>query len=387
MPYSLKRTLFHNYFFSAHLTGRSQADSAFLHTKRIDSLKRSLAAATKDSARIFYLQSLNFDYETVNADSSLKYGLAALELSRKSKNFRAEARTLNGLSGVLRQQGRFAEALEYLFEGRKLAERIGFIHEVARSYRRTGIIYSDLRDFSKARDCDMQALMLDQTLADNHSSIMVDCIFLADVYETLNKPDSACIMQTWHYKDGVRNESLIHTIFITLGNIYYGKTCRTVHCFIIIPGCAKHRYSDYHDVAEAANKIAALYHGMPNRDSALRYALMAFQFGQGVSYKKSVMQAAALLADLYDSTDARRSLQYYRISNAAKDSLFGTDNIHVIQTLIDREERRRKEAEDARLAYSNRVRWYGLLSGVLVLLVITWLLYRNNRQKQKPTYS
>ena len=57
-------------------------------------------------------------------DSSLKYGLAALELSRKSKNLRAEARTLNGLSGVLRQQGRFAEALEYLFEGRKLAERI-----------------------------------------------------------------------------------------------------------------------------------------------------------------------------------------------------------------------------------------------------------------------
>jgi len=274
--------------------------------------------------------------------------------------------------------------LEYLFEGRKLAERIGFTHEVARSYRRTGIIYSDLRDFSKARDYDMQALMLDQSLPNNRSSILVDCVFLADVYETLNKPDSGLYYANLALQGRSVNESLIHTIFITLGNIYYRKNMPDSALFYYHTGLreASH-YSDYHDVAEAANKIAAFYHGMSNRDSTLRYALMAFQFGQGVSYKKSVMQSAALLADLYDSTDARRSLQYYRISNAAKDSLFGTDNIHVIQTLIDREERTRKEAEDARLAYSNRVRWYGLLSGLLVLLIITWLLFRNNKQKQK----
>ena len=230
----------------------------------------------------------------------------------------------------------------------------------------------------------MQALMLDQSLPNNRSSILVDCVFLADVYETLNKPDSGLYYANLALQGRSVNESLIHTIFITLGNIYYRKNMPDSALFYYHTGLreASH-YSDYHDVAEAANKIAAFYHGMSNRDSALRYALMAFQFGQGVSYKKSVMQSAALLADLYDSTDARRSLQYYRISNAAKDSLFGTDNIHVIQTLIDREERTRKEAEDARLAYSNRVRWYGLLSGLLVLLIITWLLYRNNKQKQK----
>ena len=274
--------------------------------------------------------------------------------------------------------------MEYLFEGRKLAEQIGFTHEVARSYRRTGIIYSDLRDFSKARDYDMQALILDRTLPNNRSSIMVDCVFLADVYETLNKLDSGLYYANLALQSRSANDALIHTIFITLGNIYYRKNMPDSALFYYHTGLreAAH-YSDYHDVAEAANKIAAIYHGISNQDSAMRYALMAFQFGQGVSYKKGVMQATALLADLYDSSDARRSLQYYRISNAAKDSLFGTDNIHVVQTLIDREERTRKEAEDARLAYSNRVRWYGLLSGVLVLLVVTWLLYRNNKQKQK----
>ena len=182
----------------------------------------------------------------------------------------------------------------------------------------------------------------------------------------------------------IYNVELIHLVYLTLGNMYYRKNMLDSALFYYQANLrdAAH-YSDFHDVSGAANKIAALYERMSNRDSAMHYAQMAFEFGQRVSYKKSVMQAAAMLADLYDSTDARRSLQYYRISNAAKDSLFGTDNIQVIQNLIGREERSRKEAEDARLAFSNRLRWYGLLSGLLVLLVITWLLYRNNRQKQK----
>ena len=330
------------------------------------------------------MQFLNFNYETKNPDSSLKYGLAALELSRKSKNLRAEARTLNGLSGVLRQQGRFAEALEYLFEGRKLAEKINFTYELARNYRRTGMIYNDLNDFTRARDFELQAIILDQSIPGNRGSLMFDRMVLADVYVSLNKLDSAQYFANLVLQNRDNNVELIHLVYLTLGNMYYRKNMLDSALFYYRANLndAIH-YSDFHDVSGAANKIAALYQRMSNRDSAMHYALMAFEFGQRVSYKKSVMQAAAMLADLYDSTDARRSLQYYRISNAAKDSLFGTDNIQVIQNLIGREERSRKEAEDARLAFSNRLRWYGLLSGLLVLLVITWLLYRNNRQKQK----
>jgi len=177
-------------FLSAYIKGESQRDSAWIHTKLMDQYKRALASATTDSARIFNMQRLNFHYETENPDSSLKYGMEALALSRKTGNLQAEASTLNGLSGLLRQQGRFAEALEYLFEGRKLAESIHYTHEVARSYRRTGLIYSDLKDFSKARDFDVQALILDKTIPKNTASTMVDYMVLADVYQSLNKLDS-----------------------------------------------------------------------------------------------------------------------------------------------------------------------------------------------------
>ena len=367
-----------------HLAGKSQTDSSFDHSRLIDSFKRSLASATTDSDRIRYMQLLNFNYETKNPDSSVRYGLAALDLSRKSKNLRAEARTLNGLSGVLRQQGRFAEALEFLFQGRKLAEQISFTYELARNYRRTGMIYADLNDFSRARDFDVQALTLDQSIPNNRSSMMFDYIVLADIYVSLNKLDSAQYFANRTIQIRDINQNLVHLIYLTLGNMYYRKTMPDSALFYYRANLHDAvRYSDFHDVSAAANKIAAMYNEMSNADSALKYALMAFEFGQKVSYKKSVMQAASLLADLYDSTNPRRSLQYYRISNAAKDSLFGADNIQVIQHLIGREESSRKEAEDARLAFRNRIRWYVLLSGLLLLVVISWLLYRNNRQKQK----
>lgn len=384
LSFRLKKILVIVLLLSAYKKGQSQGDSASIHTREINQFKRELASATTDSVRIFCLQRLNFHYETENPDSSLKYGMEALALSRKTRNLQAEASTLNGLSGVLLQQGRIAEALEYLFEGRKLAESIYYTHEVARSFRRTGMLYSDLKDFSKARDFDVQALMLDKTIPKNTGSIMVDYMNLADVYQSLNKLDSTLYFSKLALENRAVNESLIHTIFLTLGDMYVRKNMTDSALFFYQEAREQAlKYSDFHDAADASIKIASIYEKIPQRDSALHYALTAYQFGQRVSYKKSILDATALLADLYDSTDARKALKYFRISNAAKDSLFGTDNIQVIQNMISREEKRREEEENARVAYTNRIRLYALMSGALLLLIISWLLYRNNKQKQK----
>src|SRR4030095_557402 len=47
------------------------------------------------------------------------------------------------------------------------------------------------------------------------------------------------------------------------------------------------------------------------------------------------------------------------------------------------EEAKRKELENAKTAYHNKLKLYGLLTGLAVLLIVGFILYRNNRQKQK----
>ena len=89
------------------------------------------------------------------------------------------------------------------------------------------------------------------------------------------------------------------------------------------------------------------------------------------------------LADLYDSTQPSMAIHYYKIAAVAKDRLFGVDNIQTIQQLVSREEAKQKELNDAKLAYQNKLKLYGLLAGLVVLLIVAFVLFRNNLQRKK----
>ncbi len=71
------------------------------------------------------------------------------------------------------------------------------------------------------------------------------------------------------------------------------------------------------------------------------------------------------------------------MANAYKENLFGTNNIHAVQALIAQEEAHQKEIEANRASYQTKLKLYALLAGLLILLLIALILYRNNLQKQK----
>ncbi len=71
------------------------------------------------------------------------------------------------------------------------------------------------------------------------------------------------------------------------------------------------------------------------------------------------------------------------MANAYKESLFGTNNIHSVQALIAQEEAHQKEIEANRASYQTKLKLYALLAGLLILLLIAFILYRNTMQKQK----
>jgi signal transduction histidine kinase len=78
-------------------------------------------------------------------------------------------------------------------------------------------------------------------------------------------------------------------------------------------------------------------------------------------------------------------LKYLQFTLSAKDSLNKAkfDNLAKFQALTLEEQFRLQKLEEEKANTKNRIRTYSLLAGVLVLLVIGFILYRNNRQKQK----
>jgi two-component system NtrC family sensor kinase len=102
-----------------------------------------------------------------------------------------------------------------------------------------------------------------------------------------------------------------------------------------------------------------------------------------ISKKKTILEAAALLSELYEQKDTKESLHYLKISDAYKDTLFGAGNIEAIQTLVAQEEEHQKEIAVAKISYQNKMKQYALFAGLGILFLIAIILYRNNQQKQK----
>ena len=141
--------------------------------------------------------------------------------------------------------------------------------------------------------------------------------------------------------------------------------------------------SDLISSAQICADFSILYGKRNLKDSAIIYALKGFNYAKEVFYKKGIMLNGNLLAELYDSTKPSLALQYYKTAAAAKDSLYGVNSTQAVENLIAREEAKQKELEEAQTAYRNKLKLYGLLTGLAVLLIIAFILYHNNRQKQK----
>jgi hypothetical protein len=86
---------------------------------------------------------------------------------------------------------------------------------------------------------------------------------------------------------------------------------------------------------------------------------------------------------LYEPIDAQEALRYYKLSIATKEGLTGGGNMQAIQTMMTRDEERRKEIEAAKMTYQNQLKQYGLIGGLVMVLIIAFILYLNNRRKQK----
>jgi hypothetical protein len=143
------------------------------------------------------------------------------------------------------------------------------------------------------------------------------------------------------------------------------------------------KVKDVNTTTNVSYHIAQIYQSL-NRDSCIRYAEMSLTYAQEAKFYKSIIDPGMLLSEIYTGKEDSKAVQYYKITLAAKDSLFSSANIYALENITDFDEKERQyEIETAQTAYKNQIRQYGLLAGLGVILLIAFILYRNNRQKQK----
>ncbi len=361
------------------------AQDSSRNSKKIDSLKFELANAKDDSSRIDAMNGLGFFYQVLNIDSALKYCQAGINLAKSKGRSRDVAKLTATLSGIMSQQGKFAEALDLLFISLKIATENNLTYEIARANRRLGGVYFDLQNYSKAIAYNLRALKLDEEL--NSKSAGTDHIFLASAYEKENKLDSASFHAKMAIKEREALRDIIQEAFRISGEIEVKKgNYQMADSFFRVALDYSLKNKDFLTSSDTYTSISGMFSKINKKDSAIFYALKGFEYGKNISYKKGIILSGSFLAELYDSTQPATALKYYKIVAAEKDSLYGLANIQTIQNLIKHEEEKQKELEDARVSYRNSLKLYGLLAGIVALLVIALILYKSMKHKQNANH-
>jgi len=205
----------------------------------------------------------------------------------------------------------------------------------------------------------------------------------AKVYLTMGKPDSAMFF----VKRALGTfDSLFHeggqwsALPVILGNVYMTKKDyqRAVEAFRI------HTSRNFpNDIADNYTGRANAFLQMGLRDSAIRYGLEALQISKALPYPKGVLGAADLLSKAYEESNPAEALKYLHASVAERDSIYGKEKINQLNAIQRDEETRKRDAEEAQKAATDRIKFQAVLGGMFILLFTSFMLWRNNQHKKE----
>jgi len=357
----------------------------FAQTRQaVDSLHRQLASAKDDTSRINAQIALCLLYRLGNTDSSLMYGEQALESAERINYIPGQISALGFMCIVTEQRGNLPKSLELGFKALQLGEEHRLETLMAPALDGIGEAYIILKDYQKAINYLRRYILINQEYGSNDEGLAYAYFDMGVAFDGLNHLDSANFYEQRSIETFGKYNHEEPLVYQTLGDIKIksGKPDEALEFYQKSLQIAL-KNNERRASAYAYNKIAAFYKNNNNSDSAIYYAHQGMDASRVINQKKTILEAAALLSELYEPGDTKASLQYLKIADTYKDSIFGAGNIEAIQTLVAREEDRQKEIKIAKMAYQNQLKQYTLITGLAIVLLIAFFLYRNNQKEKK----
>ena len=341
----------------------------------IDSLKQLISVAKEDTNKVQILINLGWAYQWDKPDSAILYGLRARQLSQQLNYIAGEIEVAPILSEALCSKGNFSQALEIDFKALKLAEKTGKQNLFYEYY--IGGVYFYSGDYTKA---------LEYFLKYKSDSDKKTRCFIGETYYHLGRLDSAFFYLSIAYQID-KNDTTHWSIpyyYMALIEAKEGKFKDALDNYRL--GLLYSRNVNL-NIANGYNGIAVLFKQIGQVDSAVYYAKEAIMLAQRESLTPNVLDASALLTELYIKINTDSAFKYQRVMLATKDTLFSEEKIKQLQNLSFNEQMLHQELQQTiqqtQLKYRNRLNVYILLAGLLILLIVALGLWRRNIYKQK----
>jgi two-component system, NtrC family, sensor kinase len=342
-----------------------------------DSLKVALSRANEDTNKVNSYAELSFAFAYLDPDTALSYASTGLNLANRLDFKRGEIPLLITMGEASAMKGDLAKALEMKLEALQKAERLNDPFLIAQCHNFLGASYFYSNDYHTALMYYYRAMANKQWYETFKKDMLGQ---IGHCYLILGNMDSAYKYAKQAYDLDQKDLKHWSIVYIIMGKIedIKGNYPKALQFFKQASVINQHSNID----------MALMFKKMGRTDSAIYYAKEVFVRGESLANYYSMVPAGELLTELYKSNRAIDSaFKYQELMIASKDSLYSQEKIKQIQNLEFNERQRQEKLEQQRIEaqhrYETRVKLYSLIAGLAVLALISIILYRNNRHKQR----
>jgi signal transduction histidine kinase len=345
----------------------------------LDSLKRNLSLERKDSAQIYLMNRIASNYRFEIPDSLFVYANQALKLSKSTGNVQGEVGALLNIIIGLRNINNDSKAFQIALSAIKLAEKHNLVEDKGLLLLQIGDFYRQSLEFDQAFERFREAKVLFDSLRSYYFSVTAT-IFIAEIHELQGQLDSAL-----YYGHNALNQAQkyelrrIDRINNFLGKIYIHDSQYDLARKYLSEEVSETNNTIYERFYQRAN----LYQHLSKPDSALIYGKQALEMGKIQHSFSHISQSSQLLSEAFQSSNKDSSIYFLKIALSYKDSILDMGKLSALEGFSEYDEQERKSLiESEKQAYIQKIRWGIMFFGLLALLCIALLMYRNYHREK-----
>lgn len=363
--------------------------SAQSQNKIADSLEFNLRTEKNDTVKINLLAQLSFELYASNPQKSAEYVEKGIILSKKRNYLRGLAICLHNQGVLFYFQGDKTKAVKVHLESLHLAEKHQYEDLIGANLSRIGNINREQGDLVKASINLLQAVEILRKIPQNYY-LSYALSSLGIYYQTKKQYAKALKSFEESYQIAAQighpKQMAICWYFIAETYLQQEKFDTSLAYFQKCIFLNKKVGSIILD-ASAYNHIARIFLHKKLIDEAKTNAEKAHQLALSVNSKHEMLGANQSLYEIYKvQGDFQKAIAYLEKATILKDSLFNDSRNKTISELQNNFELNKKELEiekQNKAIFKQRILIYAIIAGFLVILIISFLFYRNILYKKK----
>lgn len=351
-----------------------------------DSLKHELFMAKDDTSRVLIMADLANAYFGFYSDSANVYGNKALELAKRIHFSRGEASILNALGSGFQTLGDYPKSFKYLYRSLQIAEKNNYVFETAVCYGFIGNGYWFLGDYTKAVSFAKKSQNLFKTIINKKGVsewMLFNILNTGQSYLEIDLDSSYSYLL--QYYDATLNDRSWHPVALyNLGDCLFRRGDHRTSFNYAREGIAGAiANGDNLTEADACATISGFFKTTQEPDSAIDYANKGLRAANSIAYGLGIYKNSKFLAEEYEQLNVTEALHYRKIYDSVNESMYGAKKVQDLQKTLAEEQHRQQQIQDEQLEKVNRLKQYGFIAGLAIMLLIAFFLYRNNRSRRK----